>query len=186
MIFLCVEFEIRNGVLSGRIEFQATFEDSLDLQCFPLDRQSMNVLLRFAGLEKERDLNVKLFESKIRVHVSSGGILNEWRIEPYISRYGIVRDVKHGGPSYLQIRFRMERMPDFYVSQIVFPLVLIVLLGCITVTLPMEDAGDRLSVILSKSLCTAFVRITFSDLSLYLSIALLLTAGKRDITCDGY
>jgi len=143
------EFEIRDHILIGHIEYCATLVDFLDLHDFPFDRQNLNISFKMVGFEKDQALKIMLYGDKIRVHIAAAAILNEWTIEPVIEQFGIQRHEKHCGPTSLEIRFRLQRIPKFYIYQIIIPLFLIVSLGFLSSTINFVDIADRLSIILT-------------------------------------
>lgn len=51
-------------------------------------RQSMNISIKFNQFEREKDLKVVFYDEKVKVHMASGVLLNEWCIEPVIEHYG--------------------------------------------------------------------------------------------------
>lgn len=148
------EFEIDGRVLCGHIEFSAVLEDPLDLHDFPFDRQNMNISLKLVGLERNRRVRLTFFGHRVRIHVASPVVLNEWQMEPAIEQYGLERHPRHGGPTSLEIRFRLQRIPRFYIFQIIIPLFLIVSLGFLASTLHLSELADRLSIILTLLLTT--------------------------------
>jgi hypothetical protein len=152
--FDATEFEIDGHVLCGHIEFSAVLEDPLDLHDFPFDRQNMNISLKLVGLERNRRVRLTFFGHRVRIHVASPVILNEWQMEPEIEQFGLERHPRHGGPTSLEIRFRLQRIPRFYIFQIIIPLFLIVSLGCLASTLHLSELADRLSIILTLLLTT--------------------------------
>jgi len=143
------EFEVHNGVLIGYIEWEATFYDSIDLKRFPFDRQSMNIGVRFMDFEKEKDLKVMFYDEQVKIHFASSATSHEWHIAPSIEHYGMRYDKDHGGPTSLEVRFRIERIPTFYVRQVVLPLFLVVLLGWTSSTVDLMDVSSRLGVSLT-------------------------------------
>lgn len=74
--------------------------------------------------------------------------MNEWKTNPVLL-YGVMHDQEKKGIDSFEVRFRLERLHRFYISQVVIPLSIIVSIAWVALSLDITSVSDRLSIILT-------------------------------------
>ncbi|CAE7766523.1 unnamed protein product [Symbiodinium pilosum] len=130
------------------------FGESLELQHFPFDCQDFTVTLRFGTPYRENKMNVRLEDS-----MNSCVVLNVFNLENTWFRPHrlIVRaaTTEHQSNSkghifpLLHVTVQMQRIPWYFVSNIVTPMLMIAFMGACSTVIPYHNMGERLGASLT-------------------------------------
>ena len=152
--------------LLGKVRFEGTFTEHLELEHFPFDTQALTASLAFncrvngpvpLRVEKSRDMQTynldtnnfhlkSVYKLGSSVHVTVGTCGHQPRVFPAINLTILVR-----------------RKPNFFVTNVIVPMFIFVPLACMQQAIPLWELADRLGFGLTMLLTTVAFKTSVSS-----------------------
>ncbi|XP_005104795.1 neuronal acetylcholine receptor subunit alpha-3-like [Aplysia californica] len=110
----------------------------MDFTYFPFDQQECRMFFFFYNSEREVKVTKGQQEGRLFTYSTNG----EWDI--VFSTIEIISSVNKDVPAAFIVRFKLQRRPDFFVFNVVIPLVIMSALSSLVFVLP-ETSGERAS-----------------------------------------
>jgi len=155
-----VQFERKDGVVNGSIGYTSKVTAALNLRRFPYDRHYL--LLKIPVNDVGASVTFKSFEADGYSSYAGilGALIEKWEIfEPSLV---VDSNAESDDAHYLEFVVPIQRIPVYFIWQVVLPMLLIGCLACTAFAFPVEDLGSRQGLVVTLLLTTMVFKSALS------------------------
>jgi len=157
----------RHNVVCLLLSVTDTFSERMELERFPCDRQFLNILLK-GRIEYFNWLTIKPdwlnhIKCEHQITTIKGPSVSEYLVLPPWADFRVL-DLPNEKLPPFKIRFRIQRLPHYYIGNVITPLILIIACCFSSLTIDMTDTADRLSVSITLMLAAVAFRFVLAEM----------------------